>query len=62
MLLLGILRDYYVAWPERILRPVQFIRGIVTASPWVINTIAIGRDLGATADQGLGPGPGLGQG
>ena len=58
MLLVGILRDYYVAWPERILRPVQFVRGIVTASPWVVNTIGIGRDLGAAAARVQGTGSG----
>ena len=50
--MLYILRDYYVAWPERILRPVQFIRAILTAAPWTVNTIAIGRDLGAVLCQG----------
>ena len=45
--MLLILRDYYTAWPERILRPVQFIKAILAAAPWTVNTIAIGRDLGA---------------
>ena len=44
--LLGVLREFNLAWPERILRPVQWARSIVEASPWVVNTIAISRDLG----------------
>jgi len=45
-LMLGALRDFHLAWPERILRPVQYVRGIVTASPWIVNTVAISRELG----------------
>ena len=45
--LISIMRDFQLAWPERILRPVQFIKAIVTASPWMFSTVAIARDLGA---------------
>jgi len=48
--MLGALRDFHLAWPERILRPVQYVRGIVTASPWIVNTVAISRELGELAD------------
>lgn len=46
LLLLGVLRDFHLAWPERILRPLQYVRAVVTASPWVVNTVAISRELG----------------
>ncbi len=44
--LLGVLREFNCAWQERILRPVQCVRGIVEASPWIVNAIALSRDVG----------------
>jgi len=46
--LLGVLREFNCAWQERILRPVQCVRGIVEASPWIVNAIALSRDIGET--------------
>ena len=48
--LLDVLWEFNLAWPERILHPVQFVRGIAEASPWIVNTIALSRDLGERHD------------
>ena len=52
--LLGVLREINLAWPERIVAPVQFVRGLVEASPWIVNSIALSRDLGEPRRAGPG--------
>ena len=44
--IVGVLREAHLAWPERILAPLQYVRGIVTASPWIVNTVALSREVG----------------
>ena len=48
--LFAIVREFQLSWPERILRPVQWAKGLVTAWPWIVNTVELGRDLGALHD------------